>query len=331
MTADGFPQLLFITSSRIGDAVLSSGVLAQWVDAHPKGRVTVACGPLAAPLFADLPQLERLHPMVRSGRTGHWWQLWRASAERRWSAVIDLRGSLFAWSVRADRRLICRAEKRREHRIEELARQLSLPSLPAPRLWVSEQRQRVADTRLGNGPPVLAVGPSANWGAKQWPAERFAEAVTRLTDPDGILPGGRVAIFGAAAEREQAKPVLEAVPEDRRIDCIGTPDLLDAFALLRRCSFYFGNDSGMMHMAAAAGIPTLGLFGPSPEWRYGPWGERAAVVRTVESYDALVTDNPAFDHRRGDTLMGSLTVDAVMTAARQLYGRTSACLHGAAG
>ena len=330
MTPSDPERLLFITSTRIGDAVLSSGVLAQWIEAHPRTRVTVACGPLAAPLFDDLPGLERLHPMVRSGRAGHWWQLWRASTGLRWSAVIDLRGSLFAWTVRAGRRLVCRAEKRREHRIEELARQLKLPALPTPHLWVSDRRQRQADARLGAGPPILAVGPSANWGAKQWPAERFAEAVARLTGPDGILPGARVAVFAAAAERDQAKPVLDAVPAERRLPCIGIPHLLDAFAILRRCSFYFGNDSGMMHLAAAAGIPTLGLFGPSPEWRYGPWGDRAAVVRTRESYELLVVDNPAFDHRCQDTLMTSLTVDAVTTAATQLWRRTQARLDGVA-
>lgn len=312
------PPLLFITSNRIGDAVLSSGLLAQLLDGAPAPRVTVACGTLPAPLFADVPGLERLHPIVKRPRAGHWWELWRASVGRRWATVVDLRGSLFAWTVAADRRLVCRAEKRREHRIEELARLLSLPALPSPRLYVAAARQQAADARLGDGPPILAVGPTANWGAKQWPAERFAEAVRRLTAADGMLPGARVAVFGAAGERALAQPVLDAVPGTRRLDFVGTPDLLDAFALLRRCSFYFGNDSGLMHMAAAAGIPTLGLFGPSPEWRYGPWGPRSAVVRTRESYEQLV-GAPTFNHRRQETLMGSLSVDAVVEAAENLW------------
>ena len=77
-----------------------------------------------------------------------------------------------------------------------------------------------------------------------------------------------------------------------------------------------------MHMAAAAVIPTLGLFGPSPEWRYGPWGRRAAVIRTPESFDELVVSNPDFDHRRQDSLMDSLTVEAVEAAAKALWRRT---------
>ena len=317
------PRLLFIAGSRIGDAVLSSGVLAHAIEAAPELRVTVACGALPAPLFADLPGLERLHVMVKRRRAGHWWDLWRASAGRRWASVIDLRGSLFAWTLRADRRHICRTGFRREHRIEELARCLALPRLPGPKLWVSATRAGLAAGRLGAGPPILAVGPTANWRAKQWPAERFAEAITRLTATDGILPGGRVAVFGAAAERALAQPVLDAIPPPQRFDFIGTPDLLDCFALLQHCSFYLGNDSGLMHMAAAAGIPTLGLFGPSPEWRYGPWGAKTAVVRTRESFEALVANNPTFDHRAEGTLMGGLAVDAVIEASAALWRRAS--------
>jgi ADP-heptose:LPS heptosyltransferase len=315
-------RLLFITSHRIGDAVLSSGVLAQAIDAHRGAQVTVACGPLSIPLFADAPGLVELHPMARRAGAGHWVDLWRAVVGRRWDLVIDLRGSAFAWTVWSRRRLVCRAEKRREHRVEELARLLRLPALPAPRLWVSPERTARAARRLSGRPPVLAVGPTANWGAKQWPAERFAEAIIRLTAADGPLPGAHIAIFGGAGERATAQPVLDAVPAARRIDLVGEPDLLDVFALLGRCALYLGNDSGLMHMAAAAGIPTLGLFGPSPDWRYGPWGQRTAVVRTPESFEELVSENPAFDHRRQDSLMTSLTVEAVTEAARSLLART---------
>jgi heptosyltransferase III len=301
--------------------VLSSGVLAQMLAVVPEARVTVACGALAAPLFADLPGLERLHVMAKAPYAGHWLALWRQARGQRWAAVVDLRGSLFAWTVRAGRRLACRAAKRREHRVAELARQLALPALPAPRLWVAEARRRRIEAMLGEGPPILAVGPTANWGGKQWPSERFAEAAQALTAADGILPGARVAVFGAPAERAVAQTVLDRVPADRRLDFVGSPDLLDVFAVLQRCSFYFGNDSGLMHLAAAAGCPTLGLFGPSPEWRYGPWGARTAVVRTPESYEELV-GAPSFDHRRQDTLMGSLTVERVITAARALWEQT---------
>jgi len=315
------PSLLFITSNRLGDAVLSSGMLAHFIERAPGLRVTVACGPLPAPLFADLPGLERIIPIVKGKRrrVGHWVDLWKALPRHRWDIVIDLRSHFFAWTVRAGTRIVVRAEKRHEHRIEELGRQAGILPPPTPHLYVSDERQARID-RLAGSRPILAVGPTANWGGKQWPAERFAETVRRLTGADGILPGARVAVFGAAHEREAALDVLAATPDP--LDMIGSADLLDVFALLRRCALFVGNDSGLMHMAAAAGTPTLGLFGPSAEWRYRPWGERTAVVRTRESLEEL-TSAPDYDYRSHRSLMLSLGVEDVVEAAEALWRRVA--------
>jgi len=317
------PTLLFVTSNRLGDAVLSSGVLAHFVESQPGLRVTIACGALPAPLFADLPGLERIITIVKDKkqrRFGHWVDLWRALPRHRWSMVVDLRSSFFAWTVLAGRRYAPRFDKRREHRIEELGRQFGITPPPSPKLFVAKDRQTRMD-RLVDSRPILAVGPTANWGGKQWPADRFAEMVQRLTGPRGILPGARVAIFGAAHEREAALPVLAAASDP--LDLIGSADLLNVFALLRRCTLFVGNDSGLMHMAAAAGTPTLGLFGPSAEWRYRPWGERTAVARTKESLEEL-TSAPGYDYRSHRSLMLSLTVDDVVEAAEQLWHRSGA-------
>ena len=95
---------------------------------------------------------------------------------------------------------------------------------------------------------------------------------------------------------------------------------MEAAAALERASLFVGNDSGPMHLAAAAGAPTLGLFGPSRDEVYAPWGDAAAVVRTPESCDALRA-RPDYDRRAGGSLMGSLEVDAVAEAAEALLRR----------
>ena len=312
-------RILFITSNRIGDAVLSSGILAQLIAAHPGAAVTVASGALPLPLFADVPGIERLYAIHKAKRGRHWLRLWRAMVGQRWNVVVDVRSALFAWTVRADKRLVCWSQKRREHRIEEFARLLHLPSPPTPTLWVSAEREARAHSRLGDG-PLLALGPTANFTGKQWPADRFAEAALRLTAADGILPGARVAVFGAAHERPMAEPLLTALPPERVLDFIGTPDLLDAFALLRRCSLYIGNDSGLMHMAVAARIPTLGLFGPSPEWRYGPTGPLSALVRTPESFEELARERASNLPQRA-SLLDRLTTETVVEGAESLWLR----------
>ena len=114
-------------------------------------------------------------------------------------------------------------------------------------------------------------------------------------------------------------PLITALPAGRVIDLVGRTDLLTAAAVLRRSGLFIGNDTGLMHLAAAAGTPTLGLFGPSPVERYAPWGRCTAVAVTTPSGAALFP--PGFDHRTTDTLMDGLSVAAVERAARDLWHR----------
>ncbi|HAY47514.1 MAG TPA: glycosyltransferase family 9 protein, partial [Thalassospira sp.] len=99
----------------------------------------------------------------------------------------------------------------------------------------------------------------------------------------------------------------------------GDEDLLTVQACLERSDLYIGNDSGLMHMAAAAGTPTLGLFGPTREENYGPCGPIAAHVRTNMSYEEIWASGATW--RSHDSLMDSLSVDKVVAAATTLLAR----------
>ena len=70
--------------------------------------------------------------------------------------------------------------------------------------------------------------------------------------------------------------MLAALPQ--AIDLCGALTLPEAAACLARCALFVGNDSGLMHLAAAAGAPTLGLFGPTQTAEYAPAGRRTAVA-----------------------------------------------------
>ena len=316
-------RILFITASRIGDAVLSTGLLAALAARHPRARFTVACGAPAAPLFAPAPFVERVIPMVKRRRAGHWIDLWRQTAGTVWHTVVDLRGSALGYVVPALHRRVLKSSWAPKHRIHHLASAIGAPSGFAPVLWnTPEQRSRAA-ALIPADRPAIGVGPTANWGGKQWPAERFAQVVAALAAPGGILPGARIAVFGADWERPAATPLLEAIPLDRRIDLIGAIDLPTAHACLTRCALYLGNDSGLMHIAAASGAPTLGLFGPSSEILYGPMGPATATVRGPRSFEDIC-HAPDFDHRSHACLMLDLEAERVAAAAEALWRRTGA-------
>jgi heptosyltransferase III len=314
-------DILFVTATRIGDAVLSTGLLDYLIERYPGARLTVAAGPVAAPLFEAVPGLVRIIVVNKRPFAAHWLGLYRAVIARRWDIVVDLRGSALAWVLYArERRMMGKGDKH-EHRVRQLARLFGLDAPPNPRLWLTAAHERAADALIAPGPPVLAIGPAANWRGKQWRAERFAELAQRLTAADGLLPGARVAVLAAAHERAQAEPLLAAIPARRVIDLTGGVDLLAAAAVLRRSALFIGNDTGLMHIAAASGAPTLGLFGPSPIDQYAPWGDRTATVRTDAAPETMFGEG--FDHRTTDTLMDTLSVDAAEAAARSLWSRVT--------
>lgn len=315
MTRSVPPRILFVTSTRIGDAVLSSGILAHLVETRPEARFTIACGPAAASLFAGVPRLERVIVMAKGPYAAHWRRLWAACVGARWDAVIDLRRSALAWTLCARQRLRLSGPSGLAHRVVENAGVLGLDPPPAPHLWTLPRHEEAATRLIPAGGPVLAVGPTANWRGKTWRMENFVELVARLTAPAAPFAGARVAVF--AAPGEDAAPLLDALPPERRLPVTGEADLLTVFAALKRCAFYVGNDSGLMHLAATAGAPTLGLFGPSREEHYAPWGPGCAVARTALAYDQLV-GGPGYDHRTTGTLMDSLSVEAAETAALAL-------------
>lgn len=321
MTPRPFP-ILFIGPTRIGDAVLASGLVKKLADEAPGARFTIAVGPAAAPLFREVPNLDDLIVMEKQKGSGHWFALWRKVRHRKWSLVIDMRGSGISGFLRRDRRAVHRkASGEPVHKVIEAARLLTLEDdPPAPWLFTSEATEARADELLGEGGPVLAMGPAANWFGKTWPIERFSRVVHELLAEDGPLPDGRLLILGGPDDVRYVEPLARSLPRDRVIDLTGQVDLLTAYACLKRARLFVGNDSGLMHLAAAAGAPTIGLFGPSDDRLYAPWGEHCRAVRGPRTFDQFKAVDPGLNQTIGHML--DLPVDTVVAAAKALLAET---------
>lgn len=291
-------RILFITATRLGDAVLSTGVLDHLVHTHPQARFTIACGPVAEGVFARMPQRERTLVVDKRRLDRHWLTLWGQTATTWWDLVVDLRGSALSYLIPARRRIVLRGGKRPGHKTEQLGRAFDLVPPPLPVAWTAPDDEARAALLLPAGPPIIGLGPTANWSGKLWPPDRFVALYHALAARN---PGARAAVFAGpgAAERAMAAPVLAALPG--AIDLVGALGVPEASACLARCTLFVGNDSGLMHLAAAAGTPTLGLFGPTPAREYAPAGRRTAV--------ALAEGRP------GDAPMDRLPVAVAVHAA----------------
>ena len=302
--------------------VVSSGLINALTDEIEGARFTIAASALTAPLFADTPGLARIHHH-REAPTGRCIGsiCGATSARQRWGLVVDTRGSGIARFLRARRRATHKSGGPPMHKVSEAARLLKLEDAPpAPYLYTSAETQaRAAELTAGEG-TILAIAPAANWVGKTWPVERFGLTARELLGPGGPLPGGRLMVLGGPEDRAVARSLRAALPKDRLIDLVGRESLLVSFAALQRARLFIGADSGLMHMAAAAGAPTLGLFGPSDERRYAPWGANGRTVRGARGSEEIRAQDPQLNQQICH--MMELRVEAVTAAARCLIDET---------
>lgn len=281
--------VLFIAPTRIGDAVLSSAVLRHILSSMPQARLTIATSPLAAPLFEACPQLARIIPLQKQPYNGHWLKLWREVSRQRWAAVWDMRGSLLSLLLRAGSRHRFSGSDAPEPKLQHYARQLRTGPLPYPTLWTHAAHHAQAKAMLPDGARYIIFAPCANWPPKEWPLDAYRALGRAMLREGGLCTDYRPVIICAAHERDRALPLVEALAAYRPVDLTrGALPLLSIYACMARAQGFIGNDSGLMHMAAAAGIPTLGLFGPTPAIIYQPCGARSAFLRAPgDALDAL--------------------------------------------
>lgn len=317
-----FP-ILFITATRIGDAVLSSGLIRRLSDEVPGARFTIVAGPAAMSLFEDVPGLEDIIPFEKSRDGGHWIRLWNQVRRRSWGLVVDLRGSAISSLLNRRKRAVYRRSSGPPvHKVIEAARVLGVQDdPPAPYIYVSEAAARRASELVAGEGPILALGPAANWVGKTWPVERFAQVAIQLLGAGGPLEGGRLLVAGGPQDAG-VLPTLRAVaPRGRFIDLVGKADLVTLHAALGHARLFIGNDSGLMHLAAASGAPTLGLFGPSDDRLYAPWGPKGRVLRGARTLDQIRTLDP--DLSQAICHVMDLSVESVVVGARRLISETT--------
>ena len=267
-------KILFVSANRIGDAVITCGILDHLIRTFPDCRITIACGPVAEGVFARMPNRERTIIVDKRPNDLHWLRLWREVAFTVWDLVVDVRGSALGFLVPTRRRAIRRRVPGRM--FEQHAAMLGITPAPLPVVWTAPADRARAAALLPADRPVIGLGATANWAPKVWPAERFAALFHALAE--GPLSGAVPVVFAGPgeAERQMAAPLLAALPD--AIDLRGALTLPEAAACIQRCAIYIGNDSGLMHLAAASGVPTVGLCGTTMDRaaEMAPAGKRAA-------------------------------------------------------
>ncbi|HXH04227.1 MAG TPA: glycosyltransferase family 9 protein [Candidatus Competibacteraceae bacterium] len=291
------PRLLLITLSNIGDLIMTTPVMEVLHYRYPQARLDVVADARSSELLRHCPYLgELLHKDKKAGWRGVL-ALLRRLRRTRYELSVDLRSDGLSYLLRARRRLHkWSGQPLGAHAVQQhlgVVAALLDGEPPLPRIWLSAAERAFAAAALPAGGRWLALAPGANWPPKRWPAARFAELARALADTvDGVV------LLGSQADQADCRAIAAGLPLPA-VNLSGQTGLLAAAAVLERCALFVGNDSGLGHLAAAVGIPTVTVFGPGQPLRYHPWGLRSRYLLAPDADLARLEAGPVADAARG--------------------------------
>jgi len=315
-------KVLFITSTRIGDAVLSTSILSYLKNRFPHCSLYIATGKTAALLFKNFNNVKKIFILEKKFFKIHWLELWSRTFFNKWDIVIDLRGSIISYFLFNKKKYVYKSINKNIHRLDELAILMERKHLPLPLIPVLKKDMKKISKDFLKLKNSIAIGASANWPAKIWPSQNFVKLIHMFLKEKQFGKKKSIVFFGSSKDLKNIKKITKHLKKFKVKNFCGKLNLIEVAAHLKKCKIFIGNDSGLMHIASVSGIPTLGLFGPSLESRYAPKGNNAYYIRTKKTFNQL-TGAKNFDWNTKKNLMSSLSVNDVFNKIKKILTSNS--------
>ena len=345
-------RLLIVAPNWLGDAVMALPAIADLRRGFPAARFIVAARASVAAVFHLADGIDDVLTLEWNGKRGHAaafradvarlraagcdtavllpnsfssaWLAWRTGVSQRWGYAGDLRSWLLTRAVAKPGGSVHQGTY-----YQRLVQALGLANGPLePRLTaraadVSEARALLSSRGWDGRRRLVALAPGAAYGtAKQWLPQHFVALVGRLVDQDGatcVLVGGKGSDARTTAEIREAQsgPARQFV-----IDLAGATSLLTLAGVLSLTDACVSNDSGAMHVAAALGVPTVAIFGPTNEKETAPLTRAGrpgrVLTQPVDCRPCMLRECP-IDHR----CMARLHPDDVHRAVLEIGGQVT--------
>jgi heptosyltransferase-3 len=277
--AEEVKQILFITLSCVGDAIMTTPVLEALHLIHPHASIDIVADKRSSTLFAQCPYRgDIIHKdkqkLFRGGL-----DLVRKLRRKPYDIIVDLRTDGVAYLLRGKKRYTkWRKHSYGAHAVEKLMGAIrdiqGDTPIPPTVVWRNESNREFADQALSVLPRGLwlALAPGVNARHKRWANINYTRLANSLQD---VISG--VIFVGSEEESEYAQKVSTGLSLPF-IDLCGA-DLLDTAAVLDRAKVFVGSDSGLGHLASAVGTATVSLFSKDFPERCLPWGPSASWIK----------------------------------------------------
>jgi heptosyltransferase-2 len=292
-------RLLVRVPNWVGDAIMGQPVLAGLRRFFPLAGITVLAARRVAPLFSSQPGVTEI--IHYPGGRGKWKVLWelRGRFDLALALPNSLESALGLWLVGVPYRVGYNTDARRPllnlavsgrqklgglHTVFYFLGLLqalgAVTTFTPPTLYLADQEvvnaaQLLTEADVPGDGPWVGLSPGATYGpAKRWPPERFAALGAALQRE----AGARLVLLGGPEERPVADLVQDYLNEPV-LDLVGRTDLRQALGVLSQLRLLITNDSGLMHAAAALGVPLVALFGSTDPVATGPFTPKGTVLR----------------------------------------------------
>ncbi len=302
----GVPLRILITRLRfLGDVILTTPAVAAVKERYPEGEIYYLAERPYAEILEGNPHLAGIIPLEKGPR-GTLAAL-GAMRRRRFTAAVDLfYNPRSAWllflsgipirvggSRRARKRLYTHlftvspeARSAVAHHLAAVAAIDAHAKETLPKVYLKPEERAAGRSIVGSSfpgwrgdRPVIALHPGGTWPSKRWPTDSFAKLAGMLAER---LRARLLVVRGPGEDK-----IAEAVRRDSRAEAAVLPllPLRTVAAALDACDAVVANDGGVLHLAAALGKPTVGVFGPTEPEIWFPYegkGPFALVTRGVD-------------------------------------------------
>ncbi len=295
-------EILIIQTAFLGDAVLTTPLLDVLKEKFPKSRLVVLCTPEVQDIFSSSKASPEIILLDKRGKERSWLAKWKLiqqiKARHIALAIIPHRSvtsALIAFLAGIPRRVGFSASQGRflltdivpfRWGVHDVERNLALLNvfgveLASRDLWIKAEPEivqkitaRLAESQIAPMDTLIGIHAGSVWATKRWLPEGFAAVADRLI---GELKA-KVVFVGGAKDEGLMREILSAMKQ-KPLNWIGKTNLKELIAVISRCQAFLTNDSGPMHLAVAARVPTVALFGPTTkELGFFPYGTGHIVL-----------------------------------------------------
>lgn len=333
----GSPRFLITRLSAIGDCILTMPLAVALREAFPTAYIAWAVEGVAGTMIERHPAVDQAIRLPRgfARSAAAWRQLRRQLRSLCFDVAIDpqslTKSALVAWISGAPRRIGFARPVGRElapwlhtelvasrvaHVVDRYCELLTPLNAAAGPIRFDFPITADAETDVGKhleglAAPVAVINPGAGWESKRWPQERFAEVARELYRRHQVRS---LVVWAGPQELAWAQEIAAA--GDGWSTVAPPTTLLELAALLRKATLFVGSDTGPLHMAAAVGLPCVGIYGPTRPENCGPYGQGHQVVQ------AWYQDGSSRQRRRGpNSAMRDVPVSWVVEACERILAR----------